>query len=74
MPNENTNWRSRRLNACRAAGDLRSVIENLNYDDGSMSEGDTRDNTTSKAMKQNLQNQVDNLLHQILLFNDGNVV
>ena len=72
MPN--TNWRSRRLNACRAIGDLRNVIEALGEDDGTLSGLDLKHNRTSSGMKQVLKEQADLLLRQILMFNDGNPV
>jgi hypothetical protein len=65
-------WRGRRLQACRAVGDLQAVIEELGTDDKT----DTLNlkggfYPMPAGMKNELKKTADSLLHLILIANDG---
>jgi hypothetical protein len=75
MSEDLLNYRSRRLEACRAADKLHDVIGNLGLEDGSQLPipGEHFKPRPSAAVLRELQNQVATLLRMVLLFNDGQI-
>lgn len=73
-----TNWRKRRLEACRAVGTLRDVVGALGVEDGTVGAPERgeerRFRTTSVHARALMMKQLDLMLEQILMFNDGDAV
>ncbi len=70
---ENTNWRARRLNACRAVAELNDVIENLNAQDSQYPVPDGHTVVDQRDIAE-LQNLNALLLRMVLRANDSAIL
>jgi hypothetical protein len=69
-----SNWRGRRLRACRTADEFSDLVGMLGVEDGSQClRPEGMPTPPTPAQKRELQNTVANLLRTFLLWNDGSV-